>query len=334
MEISQRYIPKHLEAAYRPALKDLVLTNTLISAELTSNVQLVHEITQHIIENRGKQLRPLTVILSACACGYPGETATEHRELAAIIEFVHTATLLHDDVIDESKLRRGQQTANAVWDNQATVLAGDFLYSRAFQMLARRSNITIMQCLANTTNAIAEGEIQQLMNQNNPEISKEAYQQVIYRKTAKLFESAAEIGAILAQQDQTIQQALADYGRHLGMAFQIIDDLLDYCADSAISGKNIGDDLAEGKMTLPLIIALQKGNAAQKNQIRQAIIHGRKADLPDILNILKETGALQETQQEAKVYVDQATADIQILPDSTHRDALLNLAAFAIDREF
>ena len=333
MEITERHSLAHLEAAYRPVQEDLALTNQLICTELVSEIPLIETITQHITQNRGKQLRPLTVILSARACGYP-ESGTEHHELAAIIEFVHTATLLHDDVIDESTMRRGEKTANAVWDNQATVLVGDFLYSRAFQMLARRSNVPIMQCLSNTTNAIAEGEVQQLIHQHNPTITKDDYDQVIYRKTAKLFESASEIGALLTQQDPATQAALATYGRNIGMAFQIIDDILDYTGETSKSGKNIGDDLAEGKMTLPLIIALEKGNVAQKNQIKDAIQQSSIDKLPTILELLSDTDALATAQQEAIHYANRASDALQALPDSPYRDAMLNLAAFSIHRQF
>lgn len=311
---------------------DLKATDELIVKQLISPVPLIQQITRHILSSGGKRLRPLVVLLSARAAGYQG--GTEHHELAAIIEFVHTATLLHDDVVDESKLRRGNKTANALWGNQASVLVGDFLYSRAFQLLTRRSNVPIMQVLANTTNAIAEGEILQLMNCNNPNISEATYFDVIYRKTAKLFESSTEIGAILATADKTTQQALATYGKHLGMAFQVIDDLLDYTADSKTMGKNVGDDLAEGKTTLPLIYAIKNTKPATANIIRHEIKNGSLTKLDLILAMLEATKAPDYTLQCAQQHINQACSALENIPDSNYREALLNLAQFVIARDY
>jgi len=316
-----------------PVKDDLKATDELICTELVSKVPLIQEITRHIVNSGGKRLRPLLVLLSARACGYQQQD-TEHYELAAIIEFVHTATLLHDDVVDASELRRGKKTANALWGNQASVLVGDFLYSRAFQILARRSNIAVMQCLADTTNAIAEGEVQQLMNQHNPGISEANYYQVIYNKTAKLFESAAEIGAIITKQEQSVQKAMAEYGLYFGMAFQIADDILDYVSDTETLGKNIGDDLAEGKVTLPLIIAMKNGNAKQQTLIRDAIIHGRLDDMPAILQALDETNAIKYTQQQAQQYSNQALAALNYLANSPCRQSMIELIDFAINRRY
>jgi len=317
----------------RPIADDLKATDRLICEELISKVPLIQEITKHIVSSGGKRLRPLLLLLSARACGYQ-KNDTEHHELAAIIEFVHTATLLHDDVIDESLLRRGQETANARWGNQASVLVGDFLYSRAFQILSRRSNIPVMKCLADTTNAIAEGEVWQLMNQHDPDISIDDYYQVIHHKTAKLFESAAKIAAIISGQNEQTQKAVANYGLQLGMAFQIIDDLLDYLSSAETLGKNVGDDLAEGKVTLPLIFAMQHGNANQRKEIRQAILNGSLENMPAILKTLQESQAIEYTRQQAKIYAGKALASLAHLAPSNYRDAMEHLVAFAIQRSY
>ncbi len=319
-----------LEQIRSPVIEDLKATDELIIKQLISPVTLVQQITRHILSSGGKRLRPLLVILAARAAGYAD--GQEHHDLAAIIEFVHTATLLHDDVVDESKQRRGQDTANAVWGNQASVLVGDFLYSRAFQLLTRRSNVPVMQVLANTTNAIAEGEILQLMNRHDPDINEDAYFDVIYRKTAKLFESSAEIGALLNNNNNQ-QQALAQYGKHLGMAFQIVDDLLDY-SDSTTIGKNVGDDLAEGKMTLPLIYALQNTDNTSANTVRQAIQNGGLDQLPLILDIIQQTNAATYTLNVAKKHINAAKSSLDTLADSAYRQALIDLAEFVVARNY
>jgi len=311
---------------------DLQAIDRLIIDELVSPIPLIREITQHIIKSGGKRLRPLLVILLARACHYQG--ANEHHELAAIIEFVHTATLLHDDVVDESHLRRGQSTANAIWGNQASVLVGDFLYSRAFQILARRANTPVMKVLANTTNAIAEGEVLQLMNCNEPDITEADYMQVIEWKTAKLFESAAEIGALIATDDTSQHQAAANYGLHLGLAFQIIDDLLDYTADSEQLGKNIGDDLAEGKATLPLIHALHHSAPRHAKVIRHAIEHGGLAHLDTIARAIEETGATSYCLNKANEHIQLASKALQRLPESIYREALQHLLQFVTARTY
>jgi len=315
-----------------PVLKDLSATETLICKELVSSVPLIQEITHHIVQSGGKRLRPLLVLLSSYACGYQDQD-NEHHELAAVIEFLHTATLLHDDVIDASTLRRGHKTANALWGNSASVLVGDFLYSRAFQILASRNNVAIMKCLASTTNAIAEGEVQQLMNQHNPDLAVSEYYQVIHHKTAKLFESAAEIGAILAGRTD-LRNALALYGVNLGMAFQIMDDLLDYCSDSKTLGKNVGDDLAEGKVTLPLIIAMQCCQLQAKEQIRSAILDGNLAMIPFILEVIKTTETVEIIQQKATFFANKAYDTLVELPQSPYRQSLFDLVKFSMRRSY
>ncbi len=310
--------------------EDLVAIDSLICEELVSDITLIQEVTRHIIKSGGKRLRPLLVVLCAKALGYAGK---EHHELAVIIEFVHTATLLHDDVVDESGLRRGQQTANAIWGNQASVLVGDFLYSRAFQLLAKRSNVPVMKVLADTTNAIAEGEVQQLMNRHDPDISERQYLQVIYSKTAKLFESAAEIGAIVAG-NLTQQRALASYGLNLGLAFQIIDDLLDYTASSKEMGKNIGDDLAEGKITLPLIYTLKHTPPPIANTIKEAIKQGGLSQLNTILDAIHNSRAIDYCKNKALHHAQLAKTAIQHLSQNEFSNAMTELVEFVIDRHF
>ena len=310
---------------------DLTAIDQFIYKELFSEIPLIQSITEHIFRSGGKRLRPLLVILSAKALEY--ENDSEHHELATIIEFVHTATLLHDDVVDESNLRRGEKTANVIWGNDASVLVGDFLYSRAFQILARRNNIPVMTVLANTTNAIAEGEILQLMNRHDPEINENIYMEVIKRKTAKLFESAAEIGAIIGKQNNPQRQkAMADYGLHLGLAFQIIDDLLDYTATANQIGKNIGDDLAEGKITLPLIHALHHAKPSHANVIRKAIKQGALDQFDVILEALAETKAKDYCINKAYAHADLASTALQLIPESKYRKSLQDLIEFSIKR--
>ncbi len=311
---------------------DLDAIDQLILKELSSNVTLINTITQHIIKSGGKRLRPLLVILSARALNYNDDN--EHHELAAIIEFIHTATLLHDDVVDNSDRRRGKPTANSIWGNQGSVLTGDFLYSRAFQILARRNNIPVMKVLADTTNEISEGEVLQLMNCHNPDITESDYQEVIRRKTAQLYSAAAEIGAIISTGDKTLQQAMAAYGLHLGNAFQMIDDLLDYTAESEALGKNIGDDLAEGKMTLPLIYAMQQGNEQQIATIKRAIKSGGLDDIDAIAAIINDTNACEYTLKRAKEEAQQAQKHLTKLNDSPYKSAMHQLASFVVDRNF
>ncbi len=310
---------------------DMLRVNQVITDNLASEVVLINQLSQHIILSGGKRLRPMLVILAARACHYQGE---EDALLAAVIEFIHTATLLHDDVVDDSEMRRGRQTASTIWGNEAAVLVGDYLYSRAFQMMVRARSMTIMDLLANTTNTIAQGEVLQLLNVRNPETSETRYHEVIYAKTACLFEAASQIGALLGGITAKQESALQAYGKHLGMAFQLIDDALDYSAQSAELGKNVGDDLAEGKPTLPLIRAMEVGNASQKNLIRDAIENG-KADLFDEINrAIVETGALQYTIDQAQTESDRAKQQIAALDDSEYKQALIFLADYAVARSY
>jgi octaprenyl-diphosphate synthase len=303
--------------------------NREIQAQLSSDVALVNSVSHYIIGSGGKRLRPLLVLLAARACGYTGD---KHVLAAAIIEFIHTATLLHDDVVDESALRRGQQTANSVFGNQASVLVGDFLYSRAFQMMVQIGQMRIMDVLADATNTIAEGEVLQLMNCNDPETTEARYMQVIYRKTAKLFEAGLQISAILADQTRAVERALLAYGKHVGLAFQLVDDALDYQADRRELGKNIGVDLAEGKPTLPLIYALQRGSPKAQVVIRRAIEQGGLDEIDEILAAIQSTGALAYTFTRAREEARHAIAALARLPESAFKDALLQLADSSVDR--
>jgi octaprenyl-diphosphate synthase len=306
--------------------------NRTIVRRLGSDVALVNQVAHHIIHNGGKRLRPLAVLLAARACG--ALRSQDNVAAAAIIEFIHTATLLHDDVVDSSGLRRGQQTANAVFGNQASVLVGDFLYSRSFQMMVEIKELRILDVLANATNTIAEGEVLQLMNCNNPDVSEADYMEVIYRKTAKLFEAGTRIGAILAKQSDAVEQALATYGRHLGQAFQLVDDALDYDANVEELGKNIGDDLAEGKPTLPLIYAMAHGSAAERHMIREAIETGGTRNLTSIQLAIETSGGLRYTAERARAEVETAIAALAHLPPSKFRDGLVDLAQFAVQRRY
>ncbi len=296
---------------------------------LQSDVVLINQVAEYIIGSGGKRLRPVIHLLSAAACGYQGE---HHIRLAAIIEFIHTATLLHDDVVDESALRRGQETVNAVWGNAASVLVGDFLYSRAFQMMVDADSMRIMDILAETTNTIAEGEVMQLMNLGDPDAGEQDYLNVIRCKTAKLFAAACQLGAVLTGADKTIETALEQYGMHLGTAFQLTDDLLDYTGDAAELGKNVGDDLAEGKPTLPLIRVMRVGNAQQQALIRGVIENGGIERLDEVFRAIQNTDALPYTEQRANSASEQAIAALDSLPDSSSKQALCGLARYAIQR--
>lgn len=304
--------------------------NDYIINHLGSNVPLVEKIGHYIVESGGKRLRPLLVLLSANACGYNGD---KHIPLAAIIEFIHTATLLHDDVVDNSDLRRGKDTANARWGNAPSVLVGDFLYSRAFQVLVEIGSMDIMQVISNATNVIAEGEVLQLLNAKNPDTTEDSYMQVILGKTAMLFEAATESGAILADGPIEQREALRLYGRHLGIAFQLIDDVMDYLSTAEEMGKNVGDDLAEGKPTLPLIHAMREGNDEERQQIRQAIRKGGLEDLEPIMAIVRKTGAITYTQARAQEEADKAIAALDALADSSFKDTLKQLAEIAVKRK-
>jgi len=309
---------------------DLEAVNRLIIAELGSEVQLIEEIGHYLINAGGKRLRPVVALLAARCCGEPGD---RHIALAAIIELIHTATLLHDDVVDTSEQRRGRATANHEYGNAASILVGDFLYSRAFQLLVRIGDMQVMRVMADTTNTISEGEVQQLLNAGNPDLDAAAYHQVIRKKTAVLFQAAAETGALLGAATAPQTAALRSYGLHLGIAYQLIDDVLDYRGDATQLGKNLGDDLAEGKMTLPLIRALQTAPAADAQQIRTAIT-ARGGDLTAIAAIVTATGALDFTAALARDHARQALAALAVLPDTAARTALHELAEFSVQREF
>lgn len=309
---------------------DMDAVNSLISEQLSSDVALINQLGFYIINSGGKRMRPLLTVLAARALGYQGD---KHISIAAIIEFIHTSTLLHDDVVDESTMRRGRETANALFGNQASVLVGDFLYSRSFQMMTDLKNLTVMEVLADATNIIAEGEVLQLINVNDPETTEENYLRVIYCKTAKLFEAATHLAAVVNDNDQTVIDGMKAYGMHLGTAFQLIDDHLDYTADSEKLGKNIGDDLAEGKPTLPLIHAMKKGTTEQAALIKDAIVNGNGMEnLTEILAILDETGALDYTLVQAQIEADKAIAALSFLADSDSKQALISLAHIAANR--
>jgi len=310
---------------------DMQRVNQVITKNLASDVVLINQLSQHIIYSGGKRLRPVLVLLSAKACGYSGD---DDALLAAVVEFIHTATLLHDDVVDDSEMRRGQKTASNIWGNEAAVLVGDYLYSRAFQMMVRAESMRIMDLLADATNTIAQGEVLQLLNIHDADTTEEKYHEVIYGKTACLFEAATRIGAILGDSDTGLEQAMADFGRHLGTAFQLVDDALDYTANSDELGKNVGDDLAEGKPTLPLIYAMQHGNDEQKALIRKAIKDGGLEHIGAIKNILDETGALAYTLGQARSESTLAKAAIKSLPQNEFKQALLFLADYATQRGY
>jgi octaprenyl-diphosphate synthase len=319
---------KAIQALIESDMNDV---NQLIHAQMRSEVALVNQLGLYIVNSGGKRVRPMLAILAAKALGYTGK---DHITLATIVEFIHTATLLHDDVVDESNLRRGTPTANAEFGNAASVLVGDFIYTRSFQLMVGLGKMQIMQILADATNIIAEGEVLQLMNCNDPDTTEASYMQVIYSKTAKLFEAATGLAAIITNNDEATLNALNLYGMHLGTAFQLVDDVLDYNADADQLGKNIGDDLAEGKPTLPLIYAMQHGNAHQTQLIRDAIEHSNGMEhLEEILFTLKQTNALEFTMQKAELEADKAIACLDFLPESEYKHALVSLARIAVDRD-
>jgi octaprenyl-diphosphate synthase len=305
--------------------------NQEIIDDLHSDVALVNSVSRYIINSGGKRLRPLLVLLAARACGYEGD---KHVQAAVIIEFIHTATLLHDDVVDASDKRRGHDTANNVFGNQASVLVGDFLYSRSFQLMVKVGHMRIMDVLADATNTIAEGEVLQLMNCNDPETTEQQYMEVIYRKTAKLFEAGMLIGGILAGQTNSVEDALKEYGRQLGCAFQLVDDALDYGSSSNDIGKNIGDDLREGKPTLPLIHALKNAQPNDQLMIRKAIEEGGADQIESIAKTIRATGALAYTARKAEEAADKAIEALHEMPDSDYKKALIDLARFAVQRNY
>jgi len=308
---------------------DLRRVDQVIVERLASDVVLVNQISQYIIGAGGKRLRPLSVLLAARACGYDGD---QHVDAAAIIEFIHTATLLHDDVVDGSEMRRGRDTANHVFGNQASVLVGDYLYSRSFQMMVALDDLRIQGVMADATNTIAMGEVLQLMNAHDPDTTEERYFEVIYRKTAKLFEAGAQMAAILADAPPAVEQAMVAYGRHIGTAFQLVDDALDYRADREALGKNLGDDLAEGKPTLPLIYALGQASPDQASRLRAAIEGGGLDDLDAITQMIESSGGLEYTARLAQRETDLAIEALADLPDSAYKQALRALAEFAVSR--
>ena len=310
---------------------DMAEVDRVIRTRLHSDVALVRQVSEYIIQSGGKRLRPALVVLAANALGYEGAL---HHEMAAVVEFIHTATLLHDDVVDASDLRRGRDTANALFGNATSVLVGDFLYSRAFQMMVSATNMRVMEVLSDATNIIAEGEVLQLMNCNDPDIDEAAYLRVIRYKTAQLFEAAGRLGAIVNGAPREVEDALGSYGMHLGTAFQIIDDVLDYSGTTDLIGKNVGDDLAEGKPTLPLLFAMKHGTPEEAEIIRSAIREGDARNFQSILGIVQRTGALKHAQSQAQTESDLAQAALASIPGSQYKDALLELSAFAVNREF
>jgi len=319
-------------AFLKPAIgADMAAVDRVLRASLASDVVLIRQVAEYIIGGGGKRLRPALLLLCAKATGYQG---TQHHTLAAVIEMIHTATLLHDDVVDESDMRRGHATANAEFGNAASVLVGDFLYSRAFQMMVGVARMRVLEILAETTNAIAEGEVLQLINAGDADLDEAAYLNVIYRKTARLFEAASRIGAVLGGAPPNVEDALARYGMHLGTAFQLVDDILDYSGNAEAIGKNVGDDLAEGKMTLPLIHALANGTAEEAAVIRHAIAGGGRTDFAPVVAALARTGALAYARAHAQTEVERAQACLAALPDSPDLKTLLELTTFASTRTF
>ncbi len=309
---------------------DMREVDRVIAQRLDSGVPLVAQVSRYIISAGGKRLRPALLLLTCGALNYQGE---QRFNLAAVVEFIHTATLLHDDVVDASALRRGNATANETFGNPASVLVGDFLYSRAFQMMVDAENMRIMQVLADATNVIAEGEVLQLMNMHNANLDEAGYLQVIRSKTAKLFEASARVGAILAGGDALMESACANYGNALGTAFQVIDDVLDYDGDEAVMGKSLGDDLREGKATLPLIAAMQRGTGAERELIRNAIENGSVSELDDVIRIVRHTGSLEVARQAAALEAERAMSEARRLPAGPYTDSLLQLATLSLGRQ-
>lgn len=320
-----------IQSIYSLIKDDMATVDSMIQSRLQSDVVLINQLGHYIINSGGKRLRPALAILCARACGYQGQ---HHINLATIIEFIHTATLLHDDVVDNSDMRRGRETANSIWGNEASVLVGDFLYTRSFEMMVEMGSMRLMKVLSHTTNVIAEGEVLQLLNCNDASTTEERYLEVIHHKTAKLFEAAGLLGAVITESSAEVEQAMASYAMHLGSAFQLVDDLLDYSESSETIGKNIGDDLAEGKPTLPLIYAMQHGTTAQAAIVKEAIEKGQRDKINEIIAIIESTGAIGYTSKAAENEVAQAKQALSILDDSQYKEALASLADFAISRKF
>lgn len=319
------------ESIKRLTANEAKSVDSLIIKELSSDVLLINQMGHYIVSNGGKRLRPMLLLLAAKALG---EIDQNHLMLAAVIEFIHTATLLHDDVVDESDLRRGQQSANAVWGNAASVLVGDYLYSSAFEMMVRTNIMRVMEILSKTTTAIAEGEVLQLLNCNNPETTEEKYLEVISRKTAILFSAATRLAAVVSNTSAEVEEKLSQYGQHLGVAFQLIDDALDYKATKEELGKNLGDDLAEGKPTLPLIYAIKNSSPSEANVIINAIKNGNREAFNDVYAIVKSSKAIEYTEQRANEEAQKAMAALEILPESEFKQALLALASFSVQRSY
>lgn len=317
--------------ALDPITEEMRRVDALITERLNSDVALVRNVADYIVSGGGKRLRPALLLLAAGAANYRGDA---RFELAAVVEFIHTATLLHDDVVDESRLRRGRETANAAFGNAASVLVGDFLYSRAFQMMVGVKSMRVMQVLADATNTIAEGEVMQLINCHDPTVDEAGYLEVIRRKTAKLFEAAARLGGVLGEVSPLLEGGLAQYGMHLGTAFQLIDDVLDYSGDRENIGKNVGDDLAEGKATLPLIYAIKHGSPTQADVIRGAIRHGGLTELNSVMDAIRQTGALDYAREQAQRESQTACRALDVLPNSKCREYLLQLGDFAVTRTY
>jgi octaprenyl-diphosphate synthase len=313
-----------------PVAEDMRRVDELISRRLESDVPLVRQVAQYLVAAGGKRLRPALLLLSSSALGYRGEA---RLTLAAVVEFIHTATLLHDDVVDESKLRRGHETANAAFGNAAAVLVGDFLYSRAFQMMVEVDDMRVMRVLADATNTIAAGEVMQLMGSHDPDVDEGRYLEVIRRKTAKLFEAAARLGAVLSHSAPDVEKRLADYGARVGTAFQLIDDVLDYSGEESTIGKSLGDDLAEGKPTLPLIHAMRAGSAGDRDLVRNAIVGGGRDDFGAVLKAIRASGSLDYARQAAQREADAARTAIAPLPESEFKRSLLELASFSVARQ-
>jgi octaprenyl-diphosphate synthase len=319
-----------IDSVFDLCAQEMSEVNSLIRNSLDSNVVLIRQIAEYIIGSGGKRLRPMLVILSTHACGYQGG---QHINLAAIIEFIHTATLLHDDVVDESDLRRGKESAHAVWGNAASVLVGDFLYSRSFQMMVEIDSMRVMEVLSDATNTIAEGEVEQLLNMHDPEISQERYFSVIEKKTAKLFEAACQLGAVLAGRPE-LETAMAEFGRELGAAFQVTDDVLDYMSDAETLGKNSGDDLAEGKPTLPLILCREQADEKSRRLIDESIHQGDREQLDRIVAMIRDGGALEQAMQLARGRADAALTVLDSLAPSPWKDAMETLAKYSVTRDY
>ncbi len=320
-----------IQQLYNLVAADQQAVDTLIRQRLHSDVVLINQVSEYIINSGGKRLRPVLVLLSAGAFGYRG---SYHHELAAVVEFIHTATLLHDDVVDESDMRRGKETANNVWGNAPSVLVGDFLYSRAFQMMINVKSMRVMEILSEATNIIAEGEVMQLLNVHNADLDEAGYLEVIRYKTAKLFESASQLGAVISERSADEEAAMARYGMHLGTAFQLVDDVLDYSASSDELGKNIGDDLAEGKPTLPLIYTINNGTPEQASLVREAVEQGGIERIEEIRQAIESVGAIAYTARTARREADRAIEALSVIGESPYKEALIALADYSVDRSF